>query len=166
MSTEHIPFGKIIRTFKNAGAVKVKFYNPDSALIRPGTTLKARRVMLTIDEARRDGMMHIVRFREVTAKPVAEAISGSELEVQRDLLEAPGDDEYYLFELEGMSVHGADGALLGRVTGYHEGGVVVVEVKGADGSEFQVPLTPDFLIELHRADHRLIINMPEYEQVT
>ena len=41
---------------------------------------------------------------------------GALLEVPRESLEPPGEDEYYVFQLVGLRVEEADGHLLGVVT--------------------------------------------------
>jgi 16S rRNA processing protein RimM len=61
----------------------------------------------------------IVESKQARGRPVIrfdrEATRGATLEVDRDALPPPNEDEYYVFQLVGMTVERDDGKALGRV---------------------------------------------------
>ena len=67
----------------------------------------------------------VVGSKRARGRPVIrldrEAPRGAELAVPRDELPAPGEDEYYEFQLVGLEVVEDGGRALGRVTALHPG---------------------------------------------
>jgi len=61
----------------------------------------------------------VVESKRAGGKPVIrldrEAPRGAALEVERDALPPPAEDEYYVFQLVGLAVERVDGRMLGRV---------------------------------------------------
>ena len=61
----------------------------------------------------------IVESKQARGRPVIrldrDVPRGAALEVDRDALPPPGEDEYYVFQLVGMNVEREDGKALGRV---------------------------------------------------
>ncbi len=69
----------------------------------------------TIETARGDADFPIVLFAEIKDREAAEGIRGFVLEVPETDLPALVEDEYYPFDLEGLSVRDGQGAVVGRV---------------------------------------------------
>ena len=71
----------------------------------------------------------VVRFRNVADRNAAEALTGTELFVDRSVLPAADDDEFYHADLAGLSVKDGDGAVLGKIVAVQNfGGGDILEV--------------------------------------
>ena len=74
--------------------------------------------------------MVVVRFKGVSDRSAAEALTGTELFVDRSALPDDGDeDEFYHADLVGLEVRDGTGAVLGRVVAVHDfGGGDILDV--------------------------------------
>jgi 16S rRNA processing protein RimM len=87
----------------------------------------------------------VVRFRQVANRDAAEALNGVALFVDRSQLpEDLEEDEFYHADLIGLAVRDAAGAMLGRITAFHDfGGGDIMEIERSDGGTVLVPFTKD-----------------------
>jgi 16S rRNA processing protein RimM len=85
----------------------------------------------------------VVRFAEVADRTAAEALTGTELFVDRSALPAGLDqDEFYVADLVGLAVEDLEGRSLGRVSAVHNfGGGDIVEIVGEGRGTVMVPFT-------------------------
>ncbi len=85
----------------------------------------------------------VVRFREIADRSAAEAVTGTELFIDRSAL--PDDleaDEFYHADLIGLAVRDETGAEIGTVSGFHDfGGGDLMEVTLASGRTVLVPFS-------------------------
>jgi 16S rRNA processing protein RimM len=79
---------------------------------------------------------------------------GASLEVARDALEPVGDDEYYVFQLLGLSVEEEGGAVLGVVTNVAPG--VANDVLELD-SGLALPMVEDCVLDVDLASRRIVV---------
>lgn len=66
-------------------------------------------------EGRRHGKGLVVRLAGIDDREAAAALKGTEIGIYRDQLPAPGEQEYYWSDLEGLQVVTTDGRELGHV---------------------------------------------------
>lgn len=93
-----------------------------------------------------DGPGWRIRFDEVRARDVAEALKGVYLEAVVGPEAEPARGSYFWHEIIGTPVTGTDGAALGTVREvYRSGGAEVFVVAGGDYGEFDVPAVRDFV---------------------
>jgi 16S rRNA processing protein RimM len=127
------------------GAVRVEIltdrpefrYAPGQVLYREGSDDP-----LTIEwsSAIADGPGWRVRFREITNRTGAEALTGAYLECVAGPEAEPPRGAYLWHEVIGTTVTGVDGAVLGTVQDvYRSGGAEVYTVTGGPYGEFDVP---------------------------
>lgn len=71
----------------------------------------------------------VVRFKTVADRNAAEALTGTDLFVDRSMLPAADDDEFYHADLAGLAVKDTEGAVLGKVVAVQNfGGGDILEV--------------------------------------
>jgi len=95
----------------------------------------------------------------------ASALRGEELVLDRQDLDAPGEGEFYVDELIGLTAVGEDGEVLGRVeetfeTPAHEI-LVVRKEEESDGPALYVPFTLEHIPEIDLGSGRVVIRPPE-----
>ena len=79
---------------------------------------------------------------------------GAALEVPRDSLTPPGEDEYYVFQLVGLRVEREDGSPLGTVSDVSPG--LANDVLELDSGLF-LPMVEDCILEVDLAAGRMVI---------
>ena len=100
-----------------------------------------------------------VQFAEITDRNEADHWRNRYVLTHRSELPEPGDDEIYLHDLVGLSVHDADGTEIGRVEAYYElPHDIVVEVARESGS-VMVPYR--FVTEVDLDARRIVVTPPE-----
>lgn len=99
------------------GELRIKTYTGDPEALGdygPLYTLDGR--SFEILSIRPAGNMAVVRFAEVKDRNAAEALTGTELFIERSMLPEPEeDDEFYHADLMGLAVRDETGATLGKV---------------------------------------------------
>lgn len=136
------------------GEVRVKTFTGDPlALGDYGPLHAADGRKFTVSSIRPAKNVVVVRFKEITSRDAAEAITGVELFIDRAAL--PDDleeDEFYHADLIGLAVRDETDAMIGKVTGVQNfGGGDIVEVALAGRRAAMVPFTlaaiPEIAIE-------------------
>jgi 16S rRNA processing protein RimM len=89
----------------------------------------------------------ITRLEGVTDRNQAEEICGCGVLVEKDDLPDPGNDSFYLHELEGIEVRTEDDRVLGKVTGFFDNGIQDILVVKGTKDEFLIPLIPGMIVE-------------------
>jgi 16S rRNA processing protein RimM len=79
---------------------------------------------------------------------------GATLEVPRDSLEEPGEDEFYVFQLVGLRVEEQGGRILGTVTNVAPG--VANDVLELD-TALALPMVDDCVLEVDLDDGRIVV---------
>ena len=126
---EWIEVGRVSRAHGVHGEVRIMPGSDNPDRFAPGSVFHARparlgvagprlreHTRLTVAGVRGDDGFPIVAFREIADRDAAEGLRGYVLEVRSADLPALPDDEYYPFDLEGLEVRDAQGAIVGRVT--------------------------------------------------
>ncbi|MEO8227788.1 MAG: ribosome maturation factor RimM [Gemmatimonadota bacterium] len=103
----------------------------------------------------------LVKFRGIDHRDAWEPWRGLFLGAPANTLTPPDGDEVYLHELEGFAVRHQDGTSLGVVSGVFElPSGLMIEVQGPK-REFLLPYKKEFVVEVDRAERRLIVAPPE-----
>jgi len=145
--------GRVSGGFGVRGEIRLASYTAEALTLgRFGTLLREDGgVALTVTAARPLKAGEIaVRAREVETKEQADALRGLRLYVPRDALPEPEEDEFYLADLIGLEVRGADDAVLGRVKSVQNFGAGdMLEIAPAGGGPtWYLPFTRDAVPEL------------------
>ncbi|TKT82848.1 ribosome maturation factor RimM [Aquamicrobium sp. LC103] len=126
------------------GEVRVKTFTGDPLALGDYGPLHAedgRR--FTLLDLRPAKEVVVARFKEITDRSAAEAVTGTALYVDRSMLPDDLDeDEFYHADLVGLSVKDETGEAIGKVASIQNfGGGDIVEVKLAGGRAVMVPFT-------------------------
>jgi 16S rRNA processing protein RimM len=112
--SERVAVGRVGRPHGLAGAFVVEDASEDPSRFAVGAELLVAGEPARVVESRRARGRPVVRLD----RPVAR---GAELEVPREALAAPGEGEYYVFQLVGLDVAEEGGRSLGRVAAVEPG---------------------------------------------
>ena len=113
---------------------------------------------LTIEKARIQNRQVILRIHGCEDREAAENLAGREIGVNRRDLSEPGEDEFYLADLQGRTALTEKGRILGRITGIIETGAQNILSITGKGQEYLIPIDPDFIVDLH--DQQVILRVP------
>ena len=145
-----VVLGRVGAPFGVQGWVKVTSFTepaggiahyPHWTLVRGG---EARQVRVL--ESKRAGRSVAVRLEGVETREAAQALNGSDVQVDRSDLPATGAKEHYLHDLLGLEAFNREGVRLGRVNEFLELPAHPVAVLVDDKRERLVPVVPDRLV--------------------
>ena len=99
------------------GELRVKSFTDNPiALSDYGPLFDSNGNKFTITSSRSAKNVIVARFKEVTTREAAEALTNCELFIERDALpEVEDEDEFYLSDLIGMKAQDSDGNVIGMV---------------------------------------------------
>lgn len=122
---------------------------------------RARRIR--IDSWREHKGRLLMFFEGVADRDAAEALRGAELFVREADLPEPGEDELYLYAIEGLAVRLEDGTLVGHVREVQllPAGQEVWAIDSEDGREVLFPVAAQFVLDVDLDEERVTIAPPE-----
>lgn len=121
---------------------------------------------VTIDEWRRQGENLVAHMVGVDDRDIAQTWCGKDIRVERDKLPELQDDDFYWYQLVGLSVithHGGEQVRLGKVkslleTGANDVLVVKGDSESVDREERLIPYVDQFVTKVNLADQRIDVN--------
>ncbi|TIT11678.1 MAG: ribosome maturation factor RimM, partial [Mesorhizobium sp.] len=126
------------------GELRVKTFTGDPLALADYGPLYAKdgRAFQIID-IRPANTVVVVRFKGVSDRNAAEALSGTELFVDRSMLPDDGEeDEFYHADLIGLEVRDETGAAIGKVVAVHNfGGGDILDITFAGRKGVLIPFT-------------------------
>ncbi len=121
----------------------------------------------TIADIRPDKAGVVARLAGVADRTAAEALNGVELFVDRAVLPAPEEDEFYHADLIGLRAEMPDGTSLGTVTSVQDYGAGdFLEIAPAKGKTLLVPFTKAAVPVIDMAAGRIVVEPPPEIDVT
>lgn len=126
------------------GEVRVKTFTGDPlALGDYGPLRAADGRIFTVAAIRPAKTVVVVRFKEIASREAAEAVTGTELFIDRSALpDDLDDDEFYHADLIGLAVRDKTGSSIGKVAAIQNfGGGDIVEVALAGRRTVMIPFT-------------------------
>lgn len=161
---EYILIGKIIEPHGMKGEVKIFSFAGQPENIQEYTNL----VLVTpsgrlsppysIEKCRIKGKSAIVQLTTVRDRNRSEAISGMGVLVLKDDLPQPGNDEFYLYQMEGLAVETVEGRRLGTVTSIFSNGAQDLLVVQDHDQEYLIPIVDNIII--HQDAEKIVIAPP------
>lgn len=142
------------------GELRVKSFTADPvALADYGPLFSADGRSFEIASIRPAGEVVVVRFKGVAERTAAEALTGTELFVDRSVLPEAEEEEFYHADLVGLSVRDETGAALGRISAVQNfGGGDILEISGAGRGGAMVPFTRAAVPEIHVAAGYVVVD--------
>jgi 16S rRNA processing protein RimM len=130
------------------GEVRLKLFAEGVESLKRHKSFMAGDRPLTLKSVKPGSVGAIARFAEIGDRAAAEALRGTLLTVPRSALPPLGTGEYYHADLLGLPCVTAAGRMLGKVALVENFGAGdIVEIEGADGKRFMVPVNPAIEIE-------------------
>ena len=121
---------------------------------------KTREVV--IEAVREHGERALVKFSGIDSPEEIQSLHNWTVEIPEDEARSLEEDEYFLHDLVGLTLIDADGKERGVVTDVYEGGGgLLLNVKRADGREFELPFAADLCTEINLAEKRMVVALPE-----
>lgn len=159
--------GAIAGAFGVRGEAKIKSFTDDPAAIATYGTLetedRTRRFDIKIVRTIKGGFA--ARLSGLTVREDAEALKGTRLYVDRAVLPAPEEDEFYYADLIGLRVEDPDGAFLGKVKAVHEFGAgdMIEYVPDQGGETVLVLFTREAVPVVDVAQGKVVVQPPVEE---
>jgi 16S rRNA processing protein RimM len=103
----------------------------------------------------------LVDFEGIEDRPGAAAIRGEELVLDRRELDTPGEGEFYVGDLVGLTAVVDNGEVVGTVEETFETPAHEVLVVSRQGAPLYVPFTLEHVLEVDLEGARLVVSPPE-----
>ncbi len=164
-----IPLGRVLKPHGIRGELKVLPYGETLGEMEAGEKLFSiegtEQRQLTLLRIRTQKRVWIAQFAELDSIDQAQALAGKDLFVDKDRLPRLPEDEYYHFELIGLSVVTKEGTPLGTLISIFQTGSNDVYVVETGGKELLIPAIEDVVCEVDLENGKLIVDLPEGIQV-
>ena len=169
-SPERVLVGVVAAPHGVRGLLKVRSYTAEPADIAAYGPLSdesgRRRLTLEVLSASGQPGSLICRIDGVADRDAAEALKGLRLYVERSVLPAPAEEEYYQADLVGLRAELPDGSLFGRVAAvlnYGAGDILEIEpaATGVDGpAVVDLPFSRAVVPVVDIAGGRVVVDPP------
>jgi 16S rRNA processing protein RimM len=111
--------------------------------------------------------MLVVTLSGIRDRNAAEALNGTELSIDRSLLPAPEEDEFYAADLVGLRAETPEGELVGKVRAVvNYGAGDIVEILPPSGASILVPFSKAAVPEIDLAAGRIVVIPPVFDEET
>lgn len=151
-----LPVGRVARAHGVRGRLLIAPFHAESTALTSVRRLWLNGREFEIARAERANLGWLVALRGIDDRDAADALRGQEVQVERDELPPPGEDELYAIDLIGFEVAGADGKVHGVVEDLEEAGPQdLLRLKG--GALVPLGLVKEVLSD----QRRIVIEVPE-----
>ena len=178
--TDHLTLGKVTGVFGLKGEVRVFLHNPESLLFK-----KKRKVSFFFSDERIEerkiscrsgaGKRIIGHVEGISNKEEADLLVGATICMHTKYLPHTETDEFYHYQLLGLSVRTVSGILLGSVTeispatvsggnkkGHQDDDVSVdILIVDSDEMKYYIPFTKDDVLEISLETGVVVPDMPD-----
>lgn len=104
----------------------------------------------------------LVKFAGIDSPEDVQLLHNWTVEIPEEKARKLEEDEYYLHDLPGLTLVDAEGRERGVVVDVYEGGGgLLLNVKRADGREFELPFAADLCTQIDLEAKRIVVNLPE-----
>ncbi len=164
-SETYLLIGKVIEPHGLKGEVKIFSYAGQPENIQSYkklflVTLSGKiSQAYSMEKSRVKGKSAIVQLTSVNDRNGAEAITGMGVLILKEDLPQPGQDEFYLYQMEGLTVITVDGRTLGTVTSIMSNGAQDLLVVQNNDEEYLIPIL-DSIIRHHDTEKIVIAPPP------
>lgn len=162
-----LSIGRIVTAHGIGGEVKMDIYSDDPARIA-----KLRRVYFDDDPTPRQlagvrlhSRQALLRFPDITTREEAEALRGTTVRVSGSQLRQLEPDEYFHYQLIGLSVYLESGEKIGTLAEIIESGEVDVYVVRDEGGREQLfPALKSVVLEIDPQADRVVVRPQEWDE--
>ncbi len=130
----------------------IALVSPDESAVRE----------VRIESVRIHGERALIKFAGVETPEEVQKLHNWTIEIPEDEARALEEDEYFLHDLVGLTLFDPQGKERGVVTDVYEGGGgMLLNVKRADGREFELPFAAQLCTEIDLEKKRMVVELPE-----
>lgn len=150
---KYVLVGKVAKAHGIKGELKLLPFSGDGESITRHHELtlitKESKILpvFSVSKARIGKKEVLVQLEGVQDRTQAETFAGCGILVFKQDLPVLNDDEYYLHQLEGLTVITVDGETVGRVESFFDNGSQDILVVRKGKNEFLIPLIPGMVVE-------------------
>jgi len=160
------PYGVISKSHGFSGGVRLVPYSRDfsnldfikSVYIKTGGSTDFKKYDILGRSL--SGKYAILDLQGIETFEEAEQLKGTEVFVEADQLSSSNEDEYYFFELIGLSVFSTDNKLLGKVSKITDSAQNILVVEMLSGKQSLIPFTGPIVKEVDVKNKRIVIDPP------
>jgi 16S rRNA processing protein RimM len=117
---------------------------------------------IAIESARVHGDRILVKFAGVDSPEALREVQNWTIEIPESEARPLEPDEYFLHDLAGFHLIDAEGRDRGEVIeAYAGGGGTLLNVRAADGHEFEVPFAADICTSIDLGARKIVVALPE-----
>lgn len=116
---------------------------------------------IKLSHSRSQGRMAVLTLSGVGSRNDAEDLVDCEVWASKDDLPELADDEFYWNDFEGMEVYTVKDIYLGNVSSLMSTGAHDILIVSGRGAEYLIPVRDEFIIEINKADGKIIVDPPE-----
>ncbi len=164
--SELVIVGTITKAFGLRGEVKVR---PEPGLVNDllkysefTVFVKGGRKKLQVENVRLSGPFLIFKFEGINSIEDANLIKGLELNVHEDELQELEDDEFYFFQLEGLTVKDINGRVIGVVNKVISmPASEIIQVFDENGRETLIPVLKVFVKKIDLEKGEILVELPD-----
>jgi 16S rRNA processing protein RimM len=154
--------GRIVKTWGIKGEIKISSPGGGTAAFSPGKAvcLENRQGMkksLTVHASRPQGPFIILSFREIKRVEEAAELVGDSVYVPKESLAALPPDEFYDYQLRGLTVKTEGGVLLGILEEIIPTGAHDVFVVRKEGREVLFPATDEVVVRVDLREKVMVV---------
>ena len=158
--------GKIVGVHGMKGYLKVYSFDESTDLFERGRQIQLKSSSgsiktVTVEDVQSYKNVLRVAFEEIPDRTAAEALTGSELLLNRSELPEPEEGQWYWCDLIGLAVHGIDGTYLGHVENLFETGSNDVLVVKRGEEELLIPVTESIVCDVDFDEQKISVDLPE-----
>jgi 16S rRNA processing protein RimM len=164
VSERRVPLGEIVTTHGLDGRLKLKPYNPQTALLSAGQEIFLEKDGNAFSHILQSSSPHkgqfLIKLKGLESIEQAQPWVGSILSVAEEALQPLKPGEYYQYQAVGLDVFDTEGKWIGKVTRIwsKEGGDLYVV---SDGSkEYLIPAVKEVIEKIDLPGGKMIINPP------
>lgn len=163
---ERACLGKITSPHGVKGLVKIFPYGEDPKLlgtIDPIFTSKDKQQTISVTLKNAMGKYILASVKDCNTREGAEKIKGTELWVSREHLpQLDNEDEYYIEDLQGLSVLNEDNQNIGTIaTIQNYGAGDLLEIKPKSGASYFVPFQNEYIINISLNEQTITLQNAE-----
>ncbi|MDF1593198.1 MAG: ribosome maturation factor RimM [Desulfobacterales bacterium] len=165
-----VPIGKIVGVHGMAGNVKIYSYVASLSVFSPGTLLLARHdkgggKTYSVKWAKPHAKTALLSLEGIENRTQAEALVGSALYIEKKSLPELEDDDYYWFDLIGLSVFTLAGEYIGRVASIMPTGsndvYIVTDVADGRRKETLIPALASVVVSIDLEQKTMQVDLPD-----
>jgi len=163
-SEHYLLIGKVLEPHGLKGEVRIVSFSgqPENIQHYPKLVLVTPSGQMTqphaIEKCRVKGKSVIVRLNTVTDRNGAEALTGMGVLISKEDLPQPGNDEFYLYQMEGLPVFTVQGRRLGVVAHIFSNGAQDLLVVQDGDNEYLIPVL-DSIVVRHDSE-KIVVDAP------